>query len=87
MPKAKTQKQKFLDWLDKHKIDVKERKSGANICYNLNAHNDAVIVVQGVTLKLNPLQDGQSINVYFDKDGRWTGGTNYIWNTGLPWED
>jgi hypothetical protein len=81
-----TQEEIFLAWCKKHGIKYKTRKSGPDgICYNINPDHKAVIVVQGVTLKLNKEQESDHIHVYFN-NGEWSGGTNTIWNTGLPWE-
>lgn len=81
-----TQQEKFLEWAAKHGVKFSKRKSGDGVCYNINPNHKAVIVVQGVTLKMNKVQESDAIHIYFQGDGTWSGGTNTIWNTGLPWE-
>lgn len=81
-----TQKEKFLAWCKEHNIKFSSRKSGVDgICYNINPDQEATIVVQGVSLKMNPYQECNAIHIYFRGDGSWNGGTNTIWNTDLPW--
>ena len=80
-----TNEEDFLAWCKKHGMKFSSRKSGGDgICYNINPDHKAVIVVQGVTLKMNKIQQCDSIDVYF-RNGEWAGGTNTIWNTGLSW--
>jgi hypothetical protein len=82
-----TQEEIFLAWCKERKLKFKKTVGPSkNRTYELNHKHDMVLVVQGVTFKLNPIQESDSLNVYFDKDGKWYGGTNMIWNTGLPWE-
>lgn len=86
MPK-KTQEQIFLSWCEEKGMKLKKTKvPGSHTHYELNAAHDAILIVQGVSFKLNKLQDCDSIKVYFDQDGKWYGGTNLLWNRGLPWE-
>jgi hypothetical protein len=86
MPNVKTDEQKFLDWCEKRQLKFKFKKTqDKDRHYELNFDHKAVLVIQGVTFKLNKLQHSDSINVYFGPNGRWYGGTNIIWNTGLPW--
>lgn len=80
-----TQEEIFLAWCKERKIKwVRTGRKGHT--YELNSKHDAVLIIQGVTFQLNKVQNSDSITVYFDENGRWYGGTNLIWNTGLPWE-
>lgn len=82
-----TQEETFLSWCKKHNIKFSTRKSGDDgVCYNINPDHKATLVVQGVTLKLNKVQECDAIHIYF-RQGKWAGGTNMIWNTDLPWHD
>jgi len=80
-----TQQDKFLAWCKENNIKFAMRPSGDGVCYNINPDREATIVVQGVALKMNPMQECNSIDIYFRDGGRWAGGTNTIWNTDLPW--
>lgn len=93
MPKAKTakvvktQEQKFLDWCKEYGMKFKKISTKkAGYIYELNPKHDAYLVVQGVKINLNKVQDSDSISVFFDATGHYCGGTNIIWNTGLPWQ-
>jgi hypothetical protein len=55
--------------------------------YNLDPDGIAVISCGGVEFKLNPDTRGEwRIDVYFTEHGDWSGGCNWIWNRGLPWQ-
>lgn len=45
-----------------------------------------IVLTGEVEMSINPEQDSDVLDVYFNSEGRWRGGTNMIWNTGLPWE-
>ncbi len=83
-----TLEEKFLAWCKEHNVQFETRPSGDGLCYNINpGGGKAHLVVQGVKLELNPMQECSKIEVYFRCDGSWAGGTNMIWNTDLPWHD
>lgn len=80
-----TQEEIFLAWCKEK--GMKFKKTGKPYHhYELNFAHEATLVVQGVSFNLNKMQSSDSVCVYFDENGKWYGGTNMIWNTGLPWE-
>jgi hypothetical protein len=92
----RTDEQIFLDWCKENKILWKnavsyswhkELRKTMPHWYELNSDRTAVLIVQGHTFKLNESQNDASIVVHFSDEGKWEGGTNLIWNQGLPWED
>lgn len=87
MEKAKpqTQEDRFLGWCAQYEINFTEEVCSFGKRYDINPNHEAVLLVQGVALMLNKVQDTDAITVSFNEDGSWLGGTNLIWNTNLPW--
>jgi hypothetical protein len=91
----KTDEKVFLDWCKRNKLVPKPKVYYANIPemkevrqhhYELNYEHKAFLTVQGHVFKMNKSQDSDSVSVDFDDAGKWTGGTNTLWNNNLLWE-
>lgn len=90
MKKNQTDEEIFLAWCKEHNIKFRKTVSPATdehekrVTYNINPDHKATIHVQGQVLKMNRQQECDAITIYFYGD-HWSGGTNTIWNTNLPW--
>ncbi len=73
----KTHLELFLAWCAKR--DIKPKHIGGSKWTIARKH--LTVMLGGVKI---PQQDDPSF--YFDQDdGRWVGGTNYLWGHRLPW--
>lgn len=75
--KDKTDEEVFLAWCKKNKVrPVLMPRS--KVIYTLP---QKTIKIEFFGLKIKPPE----ITVYFDEEGNWIGGTNWLWDARLPW--
>lgn len=73
-----TQRDIFLDWCKSKKVKPTLMK-GSKTIYEL-PHKVIQITYFGLKIKLC-----DPVAVYFTEEGRWLGGTNWLWDARLPW--
>lgn len=74
---TKTDLEVFLAYCKKRGVEVHKKKD-SDVIYVLPP---SVVSITFFGMKIAPPE----ITVYFHEDGRWIGGTNWLWDGRLPW--
>ena len=83
-----TDEEVFLDWCDQNNLKpslTNRDSSGPTYRFQIVMVKIEDTVGMNKELGVNPHQECDQLEVNFRRDGSWLGGTNLIWNNGLPW--
>lgn len=76
-----TQKQIFLDWCKENGLKPKQTEEHRFVL------TIEKLLVGGIELDINPHQNTNELDFWFDPNGDFVGGNPIVWNTGLPFMD